>query len=137
MVSLVTSDNCYEIGSPDFLHSFFSTVAYHLEDKKWGNRYPCIMNDLYGGELPAEKIPQALAELQEICEKLKSYTPDKVIWDIGDLSKRPPWGDNISEDITDLSDYFVTSDGEDLIGVFMNALHRAQETGAPLKIEMM
>ncbi|MBM6752723.1 hypothetical protein H6A65_14715 [Mediterraneibacter glycyrrhizinilyticus] len=28
--------------SSDFLFSFFSTVAYHLEDQKWGRFYHCI-----------------------------------------------------------------------------------------------
>lgn len=37
----------------------------------------------------------------------------KVIWDIDDMTKMPPWGKNISKDITDLSNYFVTSDGKD------------------------
>ncbi len=32
---------------------------------------------------------------------------------IDDLFKQPPWGKNISNDITNLSNYFVTSDGED------------------------
>ena len=30
----------YQIGSGDFLHAFFSTVAYNLENMKWGSRFP-------------------------------------------------------------------------------------------------
>ena len=37
----------YSIGSADFLHSFFSTVAVNLEDGKWGSRFPVLMNELY------------------------------------------------------------------------------------------
>ncbi len=29
---------CYQIGSGDFLHSFFSTVAYRLENRIWGKK---------------------------------------------------------------------------------------------------
>ena len=41
----------YQIGSGDFLFSFFSTVAYNLENQKWGSKFPVIMNELYQGEL--------------------------------------------------------------------------------------
>ncbi|SCY48411.1 Immunity protein 70 [Pseudobutyrivibrio sp. AR14] len=37
-----------------------------------------------------------------------------VIWDIDDLNKPVPWGDNISSDITDLSNYFCYERGKGL-----------------------
>lgn len=43
------------------------------------------------------------------------------LWDIKDLSAQPPWKTNISDDITNLSNYFVTSDGEDFITIFNHA----------------
>jgi hypothetical protein len=43
----------------------------------------------------------AIKEIDEIEENLKNYSPSQVIWDIEDLSKTPPWGDNISGEITD------------------------------------
>ena len=95
------------------------------------------MNELYQGELAADKAAQALEELKSIQQGLKNYPVQNVIWDIDDLSKRPPWGDNISSDITDLSNYYFTSDGKDFITVFMNALQKAEELGQPLKIAVM
>ena len=124
----------YSIGSADFLHSFFSTVAVNLEDGKWGSRFPVLMNELYQGKLPVEKTDTAIKELTLIRDKLKNYSPDKVVWDIEDLSKQPPWGKNISEEITDLSNYFVTSDGRDFISVFFTALKDSKEMNAPLEI---
>ena len=70
-------------------------------------------------------------------KKLKGFPPKDVVWDIDDLSKQPPWKDNISGDITNLSDYFVTSDGEDFITLFFRALQKAEELGEPLKIETL
>jgi hypothetical protein len=137
MVGFSTSFYYYEIGSADFLHSFFSTVAYNLEGGHWGEKYPCLMNELYQDELAADKAAQALEELKSIQQGLKNYPVQNVIWDIDDLSKRPPWGDNISSDITDLSNYYFTSDGKDFITVFMNALQKAEELGQPLKIAVM
>lgn len=63
--------------------------------------------------------------------------PKDVVWDIDDLSKQPPWKDNISGDITDLSDYFVMSGGEDFITIFLRALKKVEELGEPLKIETL
>jgi hypothetical protein len=76
-----------------------------------------------------------MQELVQIKDKLKEFSPEQVVWDIEDLSKQLPWGNKISSDITDLSNYFVTSDGEDFIGIFENALKMAARMGKELKIE--
>ncbi len=127
----------YQIGSGDFLHSFFSTVALRLENGSWGSVYPVIMNELYQGELPVNKISDAMNELNCIRQELAKYDPNQVVWDIEDLSKQPPWGNRISEDITNLSNYFVTSDGEDFLAVFERALQMGLEVGKPVKIESL
>ena len=93
----------YQIGDSDFLHSFFSTVAYNLENGNWGSRFPVIMNELYQGKLECDNTDKALEELSIIRKELQKFSPEKVVWDIEDLSKQPPWGNDISEDITDLS----------------------------------
>ena len=125
----------YQIGSGDFLHCFFSTVAVNLENNSWGSRFPLIMNQLYQGSLESENVSKALIELNTIKEELRKISPNKVIWD--DIKKLPPWGDNISKDITDLSNYFVTSDGEDFLTLFKHALEKSQELGLPIEIESL
>ena len=124
----------FQIGSEDFLFSFFSTVAYNLENKKWGTKFPVIMNELYLGELNSSRITEAINELEQMKQGLAKYSPNKVIWNIKNLSAQPPWGTNISDDITDLSNYFVTSDGEDFITIFNHALLKAAELNCELKI---
>jgi len=124
----------YQIGSGGFLNSFFSTVAYHLEDRRWGSRFPVIMNDLYKGMVAVEDVPQAISELHIIEKELKKVSPNQVIWDIEDLSKRPPWGDDISADITSLSNYFVTNEGKDLLATFCRALEKAQEVNSATEL---
>ena len=57
----------------------------------------------------------------------ENLSPDKAIWDIEDLTKQPPWGNKISNQITDLSNYFITSDGRDFLTIFQNALDAAIE----------
>lgn len=77
----------YQIGQGDFLHSFFSTVAYNLENKIWGSRFPIIMNELYQGKIEYKNINVALEEVDMIKTELKSLSPQDVVWDIEDLSK--------------------------------------------------
>ena len=83
--------------------------------------------------MPADK--QRFEELKKIQLELQAFSPDKVVWDIDDLSNQPPWGKNISNDITNLSNYFVTSDGEDFITIFFNALEKAKKMQIDLTIE--
>lgn len=127
----------YQIGSGDFLHCFFSTVAFNLENRHWGSRFPMIMNKLYQGSLESKNVSIALIELNTIKEELRTMPTNKVIWDIDDLEKMPPWGENISKGITDMSNYFVTSEGEDFLTLFKHALEKSQELGQPIEIESL
>jgi hypothetical protein len=137
MVGLKVGPIFYKIGTGDFLHSFFSTIAYNLENKKWGSRFPLLMNDLYYKTLSVDKIDEALAELKTIQEELKEYSPSMVIWNIEDLSQLPPWGDNIADRITDLSNYFYTSDGEDLFTLIFKALEAAKSVNKDVNIQSL
>lgn len=125
----------YTIGTADFLHTFFSTVCGWLENGKWGSRFPHLMNELYQGVLPVKHLAAGTEELSQIKQELAQFAPDQVIWDIDDRSLTPSWGDNISDDITDLSNYFVTIEGEDFLSVFAAALDKAQQRNASLKIQ--
>ena len=61
-IGFVVGDEYYSVGSGDFLHSFFSTVAYNLENGDWGIKYPYIMNELYRGELEVESVKESKKE---------------------------------------------------------------------------
>lgn len=127
----------YQIGNGEFMHSFFSTICYHLEEKQWGSKYPHLMNELYQGKLEKDSIDSGVAELESIKCELEKFPPSEVIWDIDDLDAKPPWGDNISPAIKNLSTYFVTSDGENLILVLEKALNRAKDLKEDLHIESL
>lgn len=135
MVGLQVEFYWYQIGTASFLHSFFSTVCFRLEQGNWGSKFPRLMNDLYQGRLKSESVKDTLMELKEIKQKLAKFPPSDVIWDIEDLSARPPWGDNISPDITNLSNYFVTSDGEDFLLILQHALEKALEMNSDLIVK--
>ncbi len=135
MTAFIVKYYIYTIGTADFLHAFFSTVCGRLKNGKWGSRFPHLMNELYQGVLPVKHLAASTEELSQIKQELAQFAPDQVIWDIDDRSLTPPWGDNISDDITDLSNYFVTSEGEDFLSVFAAALDKAQQRNASLKIQ--
>lgn len=123
------------LGDGDFVTSFFSTVAGNLEPDGWGSRFPVAMGPLYEGEVPAAQVPALRRELATIRSELAKLPPDRVIWDLDEPAARPPWGDDIAADITDLGNYFVTMDGKDMFDVIDGALDYAEssEQGAVLK----
>lgn len=123
-----------EVGTSQFLHAFFSTISGNLEPNGWGTRFPVLLNKLYQGELKQGDAEVALAELQRIEAELRKLPPSKVIWDIEDLTLSPPWGSDISADITSLANYFVTSTGRDLIGVVREILEELRDVGGVLSV---
>ena len=132
---LKVGSSYYVLGTGSFVHSFFSTIAYRLENNKWGSRFPCLMNELYRKEIDYKKCLKILNELKIIKQELSQFAPDKVIWDIDDLNKQPPWGKNIAETITDMSNYYVTSDGKQLFDVLETALQTAIDIKKKIKIQ--
>jgi hypothetical protein len=127
----------YQIGHGDFLHAFFSTISYHLESDGWGSKYPCLLKNLYYGRLDFEDIPRAREEVIEIRSRLMDYKPSSIIWDIENLSKQAPWGNNISSSITNLGNYFITSDGRDLFDVLLKVLEDAERLKVCIEIESL
>jgi hypothetical protein len=121
----------FELGEPAFLKAFFSTVFVRLEDEDWGRRFPVLMREVYSGRLSHEQAAAAAQEIGAVREGLKAFKPNELVWDFEDRSLQPPWGDNISPHITSLGNYFVTSEGKDLLHVLQQALvaatHRRQD----------
>ncbi|MCF3480435.1 hypothetical protein GUV60_10310 [Stenotrophomonas maltophilia] len=116
-----------EIGSGAFLYAFFSTIAGNLEPNGWGSRFPILLNQLYAGRLQQSDAAAALAELHRVRRELAELAPARVIWPFEDRTQRPPWGDDIANDIDSLATYFVTSHGHDLIALLAEVLEALQE----------
>ncbi|MEP1539944.1 MAG: immunity 70 family protein [Marinobacter sp.] len=111
-----------EIGAGSFVHSFFSTVSVHCETNGWGSRYPRLMNELYQGHLPSSHAIAAIEELRDAKSVLDKIPPSEVVWDAENRDAQPPWGTNISSDITSLGNYFVSSTGRDVFALLEEVL---------------
>ena len=127
----------YPIGNESFVHSFFSSICYNLEKQEWGSRFPFLMNNLYQGKLKYTDVDSAIEELTTIQKELKKFSPNQVVWDIEDLSKQPPWGDKISSEITDLSNYYITCNGEDLFEIMFKALNDSESEKQDIILESL
>lgn len=134
-VAMHVASQSFEIGSSSFFYCFFSTVSANLEPAGWGSRFPILMKKLYQGTVTLPDLPHLQDELSAVHKELKKYPPARVVWDFEHRETRPPWGDEISKQITDLSNYFVTSDGRDLFEVFHLAIAEARRAKSSLTIE--
>ena len=123
-----------EVGTDDFFHAFFSTIAANLEPGGWGTRFPVIMKTFYAGSLTQPDAAAALAELVTIRRELSLLFPAKIVWDYEDRSKQPPWGNAIAKEITNLSNYFVTSTGRDLFSSLQEIFEELIQDGGVVTI---
>lgn len=126
-----------EVGTSEFFYAFFSTVSGNLEPSGWGSRFPILLNRLYAGELTQSDAGEALRELSQISSELSELPASKVIWNIEDPSCSPPWGENIADTITDLSNYFVTSTGRDLIFMLREIFEELKNCGGTARLVTM
>lgn len=131
-------DNIFsEIGSSDFLHSFFSTISFHLEPKGWGSRFPELMNQLYQGKLEPADAEKVLKDVRIISEELKQIPAQRVVWNIEDITVKPPWGDYVDKSVTSLANYHITSTKRVLIDLLIECLDFQTQCQKPLTIETL
>jgi 2,3-bisphosphoglycerate-dependent phosphoglycerate mutase len=99
-VAIEVENIATELGTQEFVHCFFSTLSYQLENGEWGSKFPALMTELYQGSLKAAHARAALSELRNAKNMLSKFPPSDVVWDIEDISISPPWGDNIAPRLT-------------------------------------
>lgn len=133
-ISAFVGQREFEIGTPSFFKSFFSTIFVRLESESWGARFPIVMRQLYAGRVSSGSCLSAASELQLIRYGLSSLPPTSVVWDFEAREARPPWGSDISPDIHSMAQYFVTSDGRSLIHVLEEACDYAAGSSNDLEI---
>jgi len=134
-VGITVGSTRFEIGAPDFLYAFFSTISVHGEPGGWGSRFPNLIHKLCSGSIGPSDAAQALLELQQARAILSKLPPSEVVWDFDKRSASPPWGSSISPQITNLGNYFVSSTGRDVFELIDAALQAAVSGNRPARIE--
>ena len=134
-VGIIVDFLWFPIGTDSFLYSFFSTICYRLEHQKWGKKFPVVMNELYSGSLSYGSIKICLREIESIERKFKRLAPSAVVWTLENLDEKPPWGEDISENIMSLAEYFITCDGKNLFEVLKTALKEDEVEQVDVRIE--
>ncbi|PHV51121.1 hypothetical protein CSQ91_08330 [Janthinobacterium sp. BJB301] len=123
-----------EIGFENAFYSLFSTVAVHLEDGRWGSRFPHIMEKLYQGRLDAADAPAACLQMQAIKRGLAALAPTEVVWDMHDRAKEPPWGSAIGPNVTSMANYHATTAGRNLFDEMAGCVAALAVLGGMLEI---
>ena len=125
--------NTMWIVGPDFvLHSLFSTIASQIEPAGWGSRFPTLMNELYMGRLPHERVPQARAELRLVSEELGRLRPEARVYAYEDPTLPTPW--TVPHGAKTLADCFVSSDGRNVLGLLDEALDTSEQEGGDVEV---
>lgn len=123
-LGLHVGDLTWRVGSPDLLHAFFSTITVRLEPLGWGTRFPALLNELYDGELPPDRVETALSELLLARRELSFLPSDRLVWDADDPTATSPSAAAVAGGAPDASKCFYTEDGKDLFDVLVAALVR-------------
>lgn len=125
----------YSVGTGEFFGAFFDTVACLLENRQRGKNFPTLTLLYFGEVIEKENLNMLDNELTTIQKQLKDYSPKDIVWNMEDKAAAPPWGSDISKEITNLSNYFVTCNGKQLFDVFRKAIAHAKDLGTGLYIK--
>jgi len=127
-MSVFISVGCFghSVGTTECMESIFETIAYNLENRKWGSRFPIIMNEFYNEKLKVEHIDSALNELDIIEKELKKIKIDQVVWVKCKELRHPAIVHNINQYATNLADYFINCDGENMFKLIRYTMERGR-----------
>lgn len=131
-IALKQNNVITEVGPGGILHSLFSTIAFRVE-KKWGGKFPVIMNELYHGGLTQAHARTALQEIRAIKQALAMLPAQDVIWDIDDPGASGPWG-GIGPHIQNASQFHVTKNGRNLLNEIEENIEAIIRFGGDLEI---
>lgn len=121
----------FNLGTEYMVQSFFSTIAYRLENNEWGSVYPVIMNEFYKGKLEQKNIIRAINEMKDIKRKLQKLEFSQLIWNIEELKEETPMKENLQ---IKLDDWFINNDRVRITDKIILVLESSQNKGFPIYI---
>ncbi|SHK18951.1 Immunity protein 70 [Clostridium cavendishii DSM 21758] len=133
-VGLFYSEIWWEIGSPDLLHSLFSTISYNLEQNGWGSKYPYLLKKLYNSKIERGETEMALNEIMDIKEKFLSLSAQNMIWDIEETTKKVPLNYNYHLKAQNLAECFISVGEKNIIEKLIETLEWCTKKNFTLEI---
>jgi hypothetical protein len=117
----------------DFLDGVFK-VFMRLVDM---TKFPIFFNDFYlNGEVPVEKLKTLLIEVEEIEKQLKKIEASKSYVDNEpDFLKVPNTESFLNKTSSNMADYFLTPNRENMLEVFKFNIGYAIEKETPVRIK--
>lgn len=114
-MKLITSDEqrVLEIGTNNYLFCFYSTVYVNLA-KKYKD-ISLAIEFLRDGECNGCDGYIIARQFNLIRDRLSNLDVSKIVYDMTDPKKKAPWINNISFVVTSCGNFFITSEGKDLI----------------------
>ena len=112
---LVSSDfkRSVEIGDSDIWFSVYSTAVIRLENKK--NEIPLAIRFLKTAQCDHSIALDTARQFNLLRDEFSKIPPQKAIYNLDNISMKPPWNDNISPVVTSCANLYTTTDGKDLL----------------------
>lgn len=121
----------FNLGNNEMVKGFFNSIAYHLENKKWGSIYPTIMNEFYSGKLEQKHINKAIQEIKDIKQKLSKIDYTQMVFDMNSVPEEKFISENIS---ISLDDIFINNKREKMSDIILIVLKSIKKKKNPLYI---
>lgn len=123
----------FNLGTDETVQGFFTSIAYHLENKKWGSVYPIIMNKFYSGKLEQKDINNAIKEIKEIKQRLSEIDFSQMVFSMESVPEKKYLKEE--EKITiSLDDIFINNNREKMTDMILTVLESVKESKIPLYI---
>lgn len=102
------------LDSGEHFRSFFSTIWNRLEHRRWGSRFPVMMNKLFQGYADASDMDALAAELKVIQEEFRQLPVYELTWNYEKPDACPPDGMQFDAPVRTCEDFFLHYNGLDL-----------------------
>lgn len=132
---LITSDSkrVVDVGGGDIWFSVYSTIEIRL--KSFKNQIPEIIHFFKTGKCSTESALETARQFNLLRDELSKYTPDKAVYNMNNLSEKPPWENDLSPVVTSCGNLYTTADGKDLLFEIVSILTYPFYAKVSLKIE--
>lgn len=122
----------FNLGNDEMVKGFFTNIAYHLENKKWGSVYPTIMNEFYSGKIEQKDINNAIKEIKEIKQRLSEIDFSQIVFSMESVPEKKYLKEE--ENIISIDDMFINNNRQKMTDMILMVLESVKNSKNPLYI---